>query len=108
GFLRGRRQLRGAGMDRSLAGLARARAGAERTLGQRQDTSGADLGGSAKAPVIDGADLENKSVPDLTALAASTPALMIEHADRAPERGLFHLYNLVRERGGHLLLVSEM
>jgi chromosomal replication initiation ATPase DnaA len=65
-------------------------------------------GARAQAPVIDGTDLENKSVPDLTALASSTPALVIEHADRAPERGMFHLYNLVRERGGHLLLVSEL
>ena len=32
---------------------------------------------------------------------------MIERAERAPERALFHLYNLMRERRGHLLLVSE-
>ena len=27
---------------------------------------------------------------------------------RAPERALFHLYNLMRERRGHLLLVAEL
>ena len=61
----------------------------------------------ANAAVMEGADLENKSVPDLTALASSTPAIVIDHAERAPERGLFHLYNLMRERGRHLLLISE-
>jgi chromosomal replication initiation ATPase DnaA len=61
----------------------------------------------ANAAVLDGADLESKSVPDLTALASSTAAIVIDHAERAPERGLFHLYNLMRERGHHLLLISE-
>jgi chromosomal replication initiation ATPase DnaA len=61
----------------------------------------------ANAVVMDGTDLENKSVPDLTALASASPAIVIEHAERAPERGLFHLYNLMRERGRHLLLISE-
>ncbi len=61
----------------------------------------------ANAVVMDGTDLENKSVPDLTALASASPAIVIEHADRSPERGLFHLYNLMRERGRHLLLISE-
>ena len=31
---------------------------------------------------------------------------MVEQADGAPERALFHLYNLIRERGGHLLLTA--
>ena len=61
----------------------------------------------ANAAVIDGADLEGKSVPDLTGLASQSPAIVIDHAERAPERGLFHLYNLMRERGRHLLLISE-
>jgi chromosomal replication initiation ATPase DnaA len=61
----------------------------------------------ANAAVMDGADLEGKSVPDLTALASSSAAIVIDHAERAPERGLFHLYNLMRERGRHLLLISE-
>ena len=43
----------------------------------------------ANAAVMDGTDLENKSVPDLTALASSTLAIVIDHAERAPERGLF-------------------
>ncbi len=61
----------------------------------------------ANAVVMDGTDLENKGVPDLVALASASPAIVIDHADRAPERGLFHLYNLMRERGRHLLLISE-
>jgi chromosomal replication initiation ATPase DnaA len=61
----------------------------------------------AGATVIEGVDLDGKSVPDLTAMSAASPAIMIDHADRAPERALFHLYNLMRERRGHLLLVSE-
>ena len=36
------------------------------------------------------------------------PAILVDHADRAPERALFHLYNLMRERRGHLLLVAEL
>ena len=41
----------------------------------------------AGAISIDGAALEGKSVADLTALAAASPAIVIEHAERAPERG---------------------
>jgi chromosomal replication initiation ATPase DnaA len=59
------------------------------------------------AALLEGAGLEGKSVPDLTALANASATIVIEHAERAPERALFHLYNLMRERGGHLLLVSE-
>ena len=62
----------------------------------------------AGAAVIDGEDLEGKGVPDLTAMVVASPTILIDHAERAPERGLFHLYNLVRERGGHLLLISEL
>jgi chromosomal replication initiation ATPase DnaA len=61
----------------------------------------------AQAAVVEGADLEGKSVPDLTALSKASAAIVIERAERAPERSLFHLYNLMRERRGHLLLVSE-
>lgn len=61
----------------------------------------------AKAATIEGSDLDGKSVPDLTALAECSSAIAVEHAERAPERGLFHLYNLMRERGGHLLLLSD-
>lgn len=59
------------------------------------------------AIVMNGADLDGMSVADLTTLAATAPAIVIEGAERAPERGLFHLYNLVRERGGHMLLISD-
>lgn len=58
------------------------------------------------AIVMTGGDLEGMNVADLTDLAAASRAIMIENAERAPERGLFHLYNLMRERGGFLLLVS--
>jgi chromosomal replication initiation ATPase DnaA len=58
------------------------------------------------AAVMTGGDLEGMNVADLTDLAAASRAIMIESAERAPERGLFHLYNLMRERGGFLLLVS--
>src|SRR5438067_4685578 len=60
-----------------------------------------------QAALVDGADLEGKSVPDLTALCNASATIVIEHAERAPERELFHLYNLMRERRGHLLLISE-
>jgi chromosomal replication initiation ATPase DnaA len=59
------------------------------------------------AVLIEGTDLADKQVPDLAALAASSSAIVVEHGDRAPERALFHLYNLMRERHGHLLLISE-
>ncbi len=62
----------------------------------------------AGAVVIDGADLEGKSVADLSDMAAATPAIVLEDADRAPERALFHLYNLLRECGGYLLLTSVL
>jgi chromosomal replication initiation ATPase DnaA len=61
----------------------------------------------AGAALVEAADLEGKSVPDLTALSKASAAIVIERAERAPERALFHLYNLMRERRGHLLLVSE-
>lgn len=62
----------------------------------------------AKAAVLDAPDLEGKSVPDLTALTQANAAILVDHADRAPERALFHLYNLMCERRGHLLLVAEL
>lgn len=58
------------------------------------------------ASIMTGADLDGLSVADLTSLAATSPAIVIDGAERAPERGLFHLYNLMRERGGFLLLIS--
>jgi chromosomal replication initiation ATPase DnaA len=62
----------------------------------------------APAAVLDAADLEGKSVADLANLAQAHAAILVDHADRAPERALFHLYNLMRERRGHLLLVAEL
>ena len=60
----------------------------------------------ARAVVIEGGALDGKSVADLAELIAASPAIVIEQADRAPERALFHLYNLAREHRGHLLLVA--
>jgi chromosomal replication initiation ATPase DnaA len=62
----------------------------------------------ASAALRTGADFEAKSVPDLAALTEAHAAVLIDDADRAPDRALFHLYNLVRERRGHLLLLSEL
>jgi chromosomal replication initiation ATPase DnaA len=33
--------------------------------------------------------------------------VLIDDSERAPDRALFHLYNLMRERRGHLLLIAE-
>lgn len=62
----------------------------------------------AGALVLDGSDLDGKSVVDLTVLSQANATLLVDRAERAPERALFHLYNLMRERHGHLLLVSEL
>src|SRR4051812_40540384 len=62
----------------------------------------------ATALALDGPDLEGKNVADLAALTEANAALLIDRAERAPERALFHLYNLMRERRGHLLLVSQL
>ena len=59
------------------------------------------------AKLIAGAELDGMSVADLTDLSQAFPAILIEQAERAPERALFHLYNLMRERRGHLLLISR-
>ncbi len=60
----------------------------------------------SNARLLTGGDLDGKSVADLTALVETSPALLIDQANTAPERALFHLYNLLRERGGHMLLLS--
>lgn len=61
----------------------------------------------AGATVIDGRDLAGQEMPELAALARS-PAIVVDNADHAPEHALFHLYNLMRERRGHLLLIAEL
>ena len=60
------------------------------------------------AALRSGADFEAKSVADLAALTESHAAVLVDDADHAPDRALFHLYNLMRERRGHLLLLSEL
>lgn len=61
----------------------------------------------AGANFVEGSALEGLTVADLTDLVATSPAHVVEAADRAPERALFHLYNLAREHRGWLLLVAE-
>lgn len=62
--------------------------------------------GRANATVMEAADFEHMNVADLTELSTASPAIAIEDADRAREHALFHLYNLMRERRGHLLLIA--
>ncbi len=62
----------------------------------------------AQAAFVDGASLEGKSVADLVELVAASPAMVVEAAEHAPERELFHLYNLASEHRGWLLLVCQV
>lgn len=61
----------------------------------------------AQAAIVEGPDLDGKTVADLVALVEVSRALVVERAERTPERALFHLYNLMRERRGFLLLLAE-
>lgn len=61
----------------------------------------------AQAAIVEGPDLDGKTVADLVALMEISRALVVERAERTPERALFHLYNLMRERRGFLLLLAE-
>ncbi len=60
----------------------------------------------ANARLLAGSDLDGKSVADLTALVETSPEVLVDQANAAPERALFHLYNLLRERRGHMLILS--
>ena len=60
------------------------------------------------ATFVDGAGLEGKSVADLVELVTASPSMVVEGAERSPERELFHLYNLAREHRGWLLLVCQV
>jgi chromosomal replication initiation ATPase DnaA len=62
----------------------------------------------AAAALRAGTDFEGKNVADLTAFTEAHATVLIDEADRVPERALFHLYNLIRERRGYLLLLSEL
>jgi len=61
----------------------------------------------AQAAIVEGPDLDGKTVADLVALVEISRTLVVERAERTPERTLFHLYNLMRERRGFLLLLAE-
>lgn len=61
------------------------------------------------APIANGETLD---AADLPGLIARANAVVVEDADRvagkpAREEALFHLYNLARDSGGHLLLLSR-
>lgn len=60
----------------------------------------------SKASRLTGADLD---LADLPAIAASGAALIedMDELSDAGERQLFHLFNLMREEGGHLLLSAR-
>lgn len=58
----------------------------------------------AGAALIDPAALVTARVPELLGAA---PAAIVDEADRAPEAPLLHLYNLLAERQGHLLVVAR-
>jgi chromosomal replication initiation ATPase DnaA len=61
----------------------------------------------AGAPVLDAESLEGKDIAELSDLIERSPAIAVDNAERAPERALFHLYNLLREERGYLLLTSS-
>jgi chromosomal replication initiation ATPase DnaA len=61
----------------------------------------------AGAPVLDAESLEGKGIAELSDLVALSPAIAVDNSERAPERALFHLYNLLREKQGYLLLTSS-
>ncbi|MGO8914695.1 MAG: HdaA/DnaA family protein [Stellaceae bacterium] len=58
----------------------------------------------AAARFIDPAALTTRLVPILLCEAV---AAIVDDADRAPEEPLLHLYNLLAERGGHLLVAAR-
>ncbi|HET8587587.1 MAG TPA: DNA replication protein [Candidatus Limnocylindria bacterium] len=47
------------------------------------------------------------TVEEVPAVLGGARACVVDDADRAPEQPLLHLYNLVAERGGHLLLTAS-
>ena len=94
----------GTGFLGSHTALALLGAGREVVLMDNLDNSRPDVADQVAAIYLGG--VAGKSVADLADLVAASPALVVEAADAAPERALFHLYNLARERGGWLLLVA--
>jgi DnaA regulatory inactivator Hda len=58
----------------------------------------------AEATLIDAAAVATERVP---ALLGQARAAIIDDAERAAEEPLLHLYNLVAERRGHLLLMAR-
>ncbi|HMK68709.1 MAG TPA: DnaA/Hda family protein [Stellaceae bacterium] len=55
------------------------------------------------AALIDAMALSNERVPDLL---GACRAAVVDDAERAQPEALLHLYNLLAERGGHLLLTA--
>jgi chromosomal replication initiation ATPase DnaA len=50
---------------------------------------------------------EHLQVDTVPALVGSARAVIVDNAIRAPEQALLHLYNLVAERRGHVLIVAQ-
>ncbi len=66
---------------------------------------------AASATVIGGTDLDRPELADLLDRIGTARAVAVDGADAVAgvadaERQLFHLYNWLRERGGHLLLAA--
>ncbi len=59
----------------------------------------------ARAPLVRGAELA--AIADPLAWLAGRRALAVDDADEAAARRLLELHNLLRERGGHLLLTAR-
>jgi chromosomal replication initiation ATPase DnaA len=59
--------------------------------------------GRSGTPLVPGAMLDEAALPDLLGAGSG---VAVDDAERAPERALLHLYNMVAERRGHLLLVA--
>lgn len=52
-------------------------------------------------------DAPELAVDRLPMLVSASGAVILDGAERAEERALLHLYNLVAERGGHVLLIAN-
>jgi chromosomal replication initiation ATPase DnaA len=50
---------------------------------------------------------ESLVIERLPEILATARAFVVDDADRAPARAMLHLYNLLAERGGHLLVASR-
>lgn len=59
----------------------------------------------ASAVILAGEELTEAAIPGL--FGRGLLRIVVDNADRAPERALLHLYNFCRERGGNLLITMR-